>query len=144
MARRPVSSINVKFDERRQQTLMRLLDAQNAHDVETAISCFAHPRYELIGNSRVYDGADEVRHYYAVTRRYFPDMHFEIIDVHHSDDSVVAELWMTGTHLGSGPEFDATGRRFRCRTAIVFSFDGEALVGARIYYDTGTIARQLV
>ena len=63
--------------------------------------------------------------------------------MHHGDDAVVCELWMSGTHLGSGPDFEATGRRFRCRTAVIFSFVGERLVGARVYYDTGTIARQL-
>jgi len=66
-----------------------------------------------------------------------------VIEVHHADDAVVCELWMTGTHLGSGPDFEATGRHFRCRTAVIFSFVGERLVGARVYYDTGTIARQL-
>ena len=52
---------------------------------------------------RVYDGADEVRHYYDVMLRYFPDLHFEVIAVHHADDAVVGELWMSGTHLGLGP-----------------------------------------
>ena len=91
----------------------------------------------------MYDGADEVRRYYEMIRRYFPDLRFEVIDVHHGDDAVVSEMWMSGTHLGSGPDFEATGRRFRCRTAVIFSFDGDSLTGARVYYDTGTIARQL-
>jgi predicted ester cyclase len=138
-----VTPIGAKAKARREEMLRRLLDAQNAHDVEGAIRCFAHPRYELVGNQRVYDGGDEVRHYYEVTRRYFPDLQFEVIDVHHADDAVICELWMSGTHLGSGPEFEATGHRFRCRTASIFSFDGDRLVGARVYYDTGTIARQL-
>ena len=138
-----VTSIATKLHAPREAVLRRLLDAQNADDTETAIACFAHPRYELVGNQRVYDGADEVRHYYQVTRRYFPDLRFEVIAVHHGDDAVVCELWMSGTHLGSGPEFEATGKRFRCRTAVIFGFDGEQLQGARVYYDTGTIARQL-
>ncbi|HET6950393.1 MAG TPA: ester cyclase [Acidimicrobiales bacterium] len=139
----PVTPIGAKLHERREQVLRRLLDAQNANDMATSLACFAHPRYELIGNQRVYDGADEVAQYFAVTRRYFPDLRFEVIEIHHGDDAVVCEVWMSGTHLGSGPDFEATGRRFRCRSAIIFSFDGEALVGARVYYDTGTIARQL-
>lgn len=138
-----VTPIASKLQSQRERLLRRLLDAQNDNDVETSLACFAHPRYELIGNQRVYDGADEVRHYYEMTRRYFPDLHFEVIDVHHGDESVVCELWMSGTHLGSGADFEATGRRFRCRTAVIFSFAGESLVGARVYYDTGTIARQL-
>lgn len=138
-----VTPIGTKLQQLREGVLRRLLAAQNAGDTAGALACFDHPRYELIGNQRVYDGDEEVRHYYAVTRRYFPDLSFEVIEVHHADDAVVCELWMTGTHLGSGPDFEATGRRFRCRTAVIFGFTGERLVGARVYYDTGTIARQL-
>ena len=139
----PVTPIGTKLYERREQVLRRLLDAQNANDLPASLACFAHPRYELIGNQRVYDGPDEVGHYFAVTRRYFPDLRLDVIDIHHGDDAVVCEAWMSGTHLGSGPDFEATGRRFRCRSAMIFSFEGEALVGCRVYYDTGTIARQL-
>jgi predicted ester cyclase len=138
-----VTPIGTGLRERREQVLRRLLEAQNANDMEGALGCFAHARYELIGNQRVYDGAADVRGYYEVTRRYFPDLHFDVIALHHGDDAVVCEVWMSGTHLGSGPEFEATGRRFRCRSAIIFAFDRDDLVGARAYYDTGTIARQL-
>ena len=138
-----VTPIGTGLQERREQVLRRLLEAQNANDMEGALACFAHARYELIGNQRVYDGVDDVRRYYEMTRRYFPDLHFDVIDLHHGDDAVVCEVWMSGTHLGSGPEFEATGKRFRCRSAIIFAFDRDRLVGARAYYDTGTIARQL-
>jgi steroid delta-isomerase-like uncharacterized protein len=138
-----VTPIAAKLRDQRERTLRHLLDAQNAGDVPGAIACFAHPRYELVGNQRVYDGAEEVRHYYQATRRHFPDMRFEVVAVHHGDDAVICELWMSGTFLGSGREVEATGRRFRCRTAVIFSFDGDRLLGARVYYDTGTIARQL-
>ena len=138
-----VTPIDAALRRRREELLQRLLDAQNRHDLAAALGCFGHPRYELIGNCRVYDGVDEVRGYLEMTRRYFPDLHLEVIDVHHASDAVVAEVWMSGTHLGSGRDFEASGRRFRCRTAVIFSFEGDSLVGARMYYDTGTIARQL-
>lgn len=138
-----VTPIAAKLNAHREALLRRLLETQNAGDVEGALACFAHPRYELVGNQRVYDGHDEVRQYYKMTRRYFPDLHFDVIDVHHADDAVVCEMWMSGTHLGSGRDFEATGRHFRCRSAVILIFDGEQLVGARVYYDTGTIARQL-
>ena len=138
-----VTPIAAKLNAHREALLRRLLETQNAGDVEGAVACFAHPRYELVGNQRVYDGHDEVRHYYEVTRRYFPDLHFDVIDVHHGDDAVVCEMWMSGTHLGSGRDFEATGRHFRCRSAVTLIFDGDRLECARVYYDTGTIARQL-
>ena len=138
-----VTPIGTKEREHREATLTALLDAQNRKDVEASLACFAHPRYELVGNQRVYDGADEVRRYYATTFGAFPDLNFELIALHHADTSVVVEMWMSGSHLGTRREFEATGKHFRCRMAAVFQFADAGLVGARIYYDTGTIARQL-
>lgn len=138
-----VTPIGTAVERRREEVLERLLAAQNAHDVPGALACFSHPRYELIGNARVYDGADDVEQYYDMTWHFFPDLRFEVIAVHHAADAVVAELWMSGTHLGSGPDFEAGGKRFRCRTAVIFTFGEDLLTCARVYYDTGTIARQL-
>jgi len=138
-----VTPIGTKQREQREATLRTLLEAQNRQDVEASLACFAHPRYELVGNQRVYDGSDEVRRYYATTFGAFPDLKFELIAAHHADTSLVVEMWMSGSHLGSRRDFEATGKHFRCRMAAVFQFQDASLIGARIYYDTGTIARQL-
>jgi steroid delta-isomerase-like uncharacterized protein len=138
-----VTPIDAKQRDRRDATLRALLDAQNRQDVDAALACFTHPRYELVGNQRVYEGADEVRKYYATTFGAFPDLTFDLIAAHHADSSVVVEMWMSGSHLGSRRDFEATGKHFRCRMAAVFQFQDTGLIGARIYYDTGTIARQL-
>jgi predicted ester cyclase len=138
-----VTPIDARQRERREETLRALLEAQNRRDAEASIACFAHPRYELVGNQHVYDGAEEVRRYYEMTFGLFPDLAFEVIATHHSDEVVTAELWMSGSHLGSRTDFEATGKRFRCRMVSLFQFSGDDLVGVRIYYDTGTIVRQL-
>ena len=138
-----VTPIDAKQRAAREATLAALLDAQNRHDAVASLACFRHPRYELVGNQRVYEGAQEVERYYATTFGAFPDIHFELITAHHADRSVVAEMWMSGSHLGSRHDFEATGKRFRCRMAAVFEFHDAGLIGARVYYDTGTIARQL-
>jgi steroid delta-isomerase-like uncharacterized protein len=138
-----VTPIDAKQRDQRESTLRALLDAQNRQDADAALACFAHPRYELVGNQRVYEGAEDVRRYYATTFGAFPDLRFEMIASHHSDSSVVVEMWMSGSHLGSRHDFEATGKHFRCRMAAVFQFQDSGLIGARIYYDTGTIARQL-
>lgn len=138
-----VTPIDAKQRDQRDALLRTLLEAQNRHDTEAALACFSHPRYELVGNQRVYEGADDVRRYYATTFGAFPDLSFELISTHHADASVIVEMWMSGSHLGSRRDFEATGKRFRCRMAAVFQFQDAGLVGARIYYDTGTIARQL-
>ena len=140
----PVTRIGRRWDEQRVAVLERLLTAQNAHDFDGAVACFEHPRYELLGNARVYDGADEVRAWFTTMFGVFPDLRLEVTALHHADDAVVAELFMSGTHLGAGPgDVEATGKGFRCRTAVIFTFTEDRLTGARVYYDTGTIARQL-
>jgi steroid delta-isomerase-like uncharacterized protein len=138
-----VTPIDTKARTAREAVLAALLDAQNRRDIDASLACFAQPRYELIGNQRVYDGAADVRRYYETTWAIFPDLTFDLIDRHHAEDTVVAELWMSGTHRGSRPGFEATNRRFRCRVAAFFRFSGNDLIGVRIYYDTATIARQL-
>lgn len=138
-----VSPIGSKLREHREAVVTELLAALNRQDVEASLACFTHPRYELVGNQRVFEGADQVRQYHETTFATFPDLSFEMIEVHHSERSMVVELWMSGSHLGSRTDFPATGRRFRCRVGAVFQFQEAALMGARYYYDTGTIARQL-
>ncbi len=138
-----VTPIDSKARTQREATLEALLEAQNRHDAAASVACFSHPRYELVGNQRVYEGAAEVVRYYESTFATFPDLAFELITAHHADEALVVEMWMSGSHLGSRRDFEATGKRFRCRMAAVFQFQGTSLIGARIYYDTGTIARQL-
>ncbi len=123
-----VTPIDAKQRDQREATLRALLDAQNRHDIDASLACFTHPRYELVGNQRVYDGAEEVADYYSSTFAAFPDLGFALIAAHHADTALVAELWMSGSHLGSRDGLEATGKHFRCRIAAVFQFQDTGLV----------------
>ena len=138
-----VVPISDKLREAREQVLRAHLDAHNAGDIEGVIATFGRPRIELIASNRVVEGAEEMRAYLEDRRRSFPDQHFEVICHHHSDRAVISEHWMTGTHLGDLHGVQPSGRRFRARMAAIFEFDGDQLVNQRLYYDAGTIARQL-
>ncbi|MDZ7676396.1 MAG: ester cyclase [Acidimicrobiales bacterium] len=138
-----VVSISDRLRADREELLRRHLDAQNSGDIEAVLETFGHPRIELIASGRVLDGADAVRGYLEDRRTSFPDQRFEVICYHHSDDAVVSEHWMTGTHLGSLHGVEPSGKHFKVRMAGIYEFDDTTLVNARIYYDAGTIARQL-
>ena len=138
-----VVPISDKLREAREQVLRRHLEAHYSGDIDAVVATFARPRMELIASGRVLDGADAVRAYLQERRRAFPDQSFEVICHHHSDRAVVSEHWMSGTHLGEVHGVEASGKRFRARMASIFEFDGEDLVNQRLYYDAGTIARQL-
>ena len=138
-----VVPISDKLREAREQVLRAHLDAHNAGDIDAIIATFAKPRIELIPSHRVVEGADEVRAYLEERRHAFPDTTFEVIAHHHSDRVVISEHWMTGTHVGDLHGVESSGRRFKVRMAAIFEFDGDQLVNQRLYFDAGTIARQL-
>ena len=119
------------------------MESENRHDFDATIGTFGHPRYEIIPTGAVYDGEAEVREYFGVTRTAFPDQRNELIALHHADDGVIVEFWLLGTHSGPLGDLQPTGAEFRCRMAAFFLFEGEALVCERVYFDAGTIARQL-
>jgi steroid delta-isomerase-like uncharacterized protein len=119
------------------------MESENRLEFDAAIATFDHPRYELVGTGQVFDGEERVRKYYAASRAAFPDQRNEIHTLRHADDAVVVEFDLLGTHLGNFAGFDPTGRTFRCRMAAIFEFDGDRIVCERIYFDSGTILRQL-
>lgn len=123
------------------------MESENVHDFDRTIGTFSHPRYELIPSGAVFDGEDEVRRYYAVSRASFPDQRNEPIAFHHTDDGVLVEFWLMGTHTGpmkaGGVEIPPTGKDFRVRMAALFEFDDKGIVGERVWYDQLSILQQL-
>lgn len=138
-----VVPISDKLRDAREQLLERHLAAHNAGDIDGVLATFDRPRIELVASGRVLEGPEPVKAYLEERRHSFPDQHFEVICHHHSDTAVVSEHWMTGTHLGDLHGVEPSGRRFRARMAAIFEFDDDRLVNQRLYYDAGTIARQL-
>ena len=129
--------------EEREAVVRRHMEAENVHDYDAVIATFAHPRYELIATDRVHDGEADVRAYFKESRSAFPDQRNELIALHHTDDGVLAEFWLLGTHQGPLMGFEPTGKEFRCRMAALFLFEGAKIVCERVYFDTATILRQL-
>jgi steroid delta-isomerase-like uncharacterized protein len=129
--------------ERREAIVREHMASENAHDFDTTIGTFEHPRYELIATGEVYDGEEAVRGYYAESRTAFPDQRNEVVALHHADDVVAVEFDLLGTHLGPLRALPPTGRSFRCRMTALFVFDSDRLIGERVYFDQATILRQL-
>ena len=126
------------------ERIVRLhMEAENELDFDTVIATFSRPRYELVGTERVYDGEEAVRGYFRESRSAFPDQRNELIALRHTDDAVVTEFWLLGTHRGRLGGLEPTGREMRCRMTAYFVFEGAELVCERVYFDSATILRQL-
>jgi steroid delta-isomerase-like uncharacterized protein len=127
----------------REAVVREHMDSENRQDFEATMATFSHPRYELIATGEVHDGEEAVRAYYARSRAAFGDQRNEVIAMHHADDGVIVEFDLLGTHTGELLGFAPTGREFRCRMAALFLFDGDRISCERVYFDSGTILRQL-
>jgi steroid delta-isomerase-like uncharacterized protein len=119
------------------------MESENRHDFDATIATFTHPHYELIATGEVYDGEDEVRGYYARSRGTFPDQRNEVLAMHHIDDGVIVEFDLLGTDEGGLLGRAPTGKEFRCRMIALFLFEGDLISCERVYFDSGTILRQL-
>ena len=128
---------------RREELVVEHMESENRHEFDVTLGTFDHPRYELIGTGDVYDGPGEVARYFEETRAAFPDQRNELIAMHHSDDAVIVEAMLYGTHNGSFRGLPATGRKFEMRFCALFLFDDDRLTCERVYFEPGTILRQL-
>ena len=130
---------------RRLEVVRRHMQSENDLDFTTTMATFEHPRYELVATGQVYDGPEEVARYYRTSRAAFPDQRNDDVVLTYAEDTVVAEFDLLGTHLGPRGGLAPTGRSFRCRMCALFLFapGGDRIVGERVYFDQGTIVRQL-
>jgi predicted ester cyclase len=121
------------------------MESENRHDFAATMATFDHPHYELMATGEVHDGHDEVEAYFKTSRAAFPDQRNELRALHHADDAVIAEFDLLGTNDGPLGGRPPTGRSFRCSMAAFFFFEpeGDGIVCERVYYDTGTILRQI-
>jgi len=135
--------------QRRLQVVRDHMALEITHDWDAVIATFDHPRYEMYGSGAVFDGEEAVRRYFAASRTPFPDQGNEIIAISHSDNTVLVEFWLTGTHLGplaqGGKTIAPTGRKFRVRMAASFEFKPESdrILCERPYFDQGAVLRAL-
>ena len=129
--------------DERERIVREHMESENRLEFDVTMETFDHPRYELVATDEVYDGDKAVWGYYREGRAAFPDQRNELIALHHADDAVIAEFWLRGTHEGAFRGLPATGRSFECRMTAFFLFEGDRLVCERVYFDVGTIMRQL-
>jgi steroid delta-isomerase-like uncharacterized protein len=130
---------------RREKIVLDHFHDEVEQDWDAVLSTFPHPRYEIVPTQTVHDGDAAVRDYYHETRVAFPDQRHEMIALRHSDDAVVAEFYLLGTHLGPLGPVPPTGGSFKVRMTAFFVFDeNEELVCERVYFDQLSFLRQLL
>lgn len=118
---------------------------ENQHDLDGIITTFGHTaEYQDSPWGARYSGRDEVRAFYAQLMAALPDLQIEVVRRHVSHETIVLEVMIRGTHLGAWRGLPATGRKVEVPLCGVYTFDtDDRLAGEKIYYDRGTVLRQL-
>src|SRR3954465_4378347 len=129
--------------KKREAIVREHMDSENAHEFDVTLDTFEHPRYELVATGDVYDGPEEVSAYFEESRRAFPDQRNELRSLHHTDEGVMVEAVIRGTHKGPLRSLPPTGREYELPILAIFMFEGDKLECERVYFDQTTVLRQL-
>lgn len=118
---------------------------ENEHDLEGVLGTFGDvARYDDEPWGEHYRGLDGVRQFYEQLMKALPDLQIEVRHRHVAEDAVVVEVVIRGTHLGGWRGLPATGRGVEFPLCGIYTFDADdRLAGEKIYYDRGTVLRQL-
>ncbi len=85
-----------------------------------------------------------MRSFYEQLMAALPDLEIDVHSRHVTDDAVIMEVLIRGTHLGPWRVFLLQVEEFEVPLCGVYTFDGDdRLAGERIYYDRGSVLRQL-
>ena len=118
---------------------------ENEHNLEGVLRTFGEAaRYDDEAWGDHYEGRNGVRLFYEQLMKALPDLEIDVQRRHVTDDAILVEVVIRGTHLGGWRGLPATGRRVEVPLCGVYTFDlNDALAGEKIYYDRGTVLKQL-
>lgn len=130
---------------RRVEAVEEHVRRENARDLDAIMETFGPTAsYDDRSSAEHHVGHSAVRSFYAQLLTAVPDLSIEVEHRHVTDDNVVLEVVITGTHLGAWRGLPGTGRPIALPLCAVFDFDAEdRLAGERIYYDRATLLRQM-
>jgi steroid delta-isomerase-like uncharacterized protein len=118
---------------------------ENEHDLEGVLRTFGDTaRYDDEAWGEHHEGRNGVRQFYEQLMKALPDLEINVQRRHVTDDAILLEVVICGTHLGAWRGLPATGRRVEFPLCGVYTFDADDhLAGEKIYYDRSTVLRQL-
>jgi steroid delta-isomerase-like uncharacterized protein len=126
-------------------TVEQHIRLENKHDLEGVLRTFGDSaRYDDEAWGEHYEGRDGVRSFYEQLMAALPDLEIDVQRRHVTDDAILVEVIIRGTHLGAWRGLPATGRRIETPLCGIYTFDADdRLAGEKIYYDRASVLRQM-
>jgi steroid delta-isomerase-like uncharacterized protein len=139
--------MEAKSSEARIRARLQLVEEhvrrENLHDLDGILGT-PQARYddEPWDDHRI--GRDQVHLYYKELFAAAADFRIEVRHRYVTDEAVILEVTISGTHTGTWRGLPATGKFVSFPLCGIFTFDSEdRILGEKIYYDRASIFRQL-
>lgn len=118
--------------------------AENRRSIEGLLDTLCEePVYKVMATGEEYRGREAVASFYLGLFEAVPDAKFDLINVFISDAGVVEESVLQGTHQGKWMGVEPSGNKIDLPLTIVFPMQDGKILGERLYFDLGTLLRQL-
>lgn len=121
------------------------LRRENEHDLAGIMATFGQDAaYEDTSWGEHHVGRSSVEQYYRDTLTALPDLRIEVHDRVVTEDAVVLQVLISGTHMGPWRGLPATGRPVRFSLCGIYRFTSDGMIASeKIYYDRAAILRQI-
>ena len=121
------------------------LRCENAHDLAGIMATFGdEAEYHDTSWAEHHNGRAAVQSYYLDALSALPDMRIDMQNCLVTDEAVVLEVSINGTHLGPWRGLPATGRTVQFSLCGIFRFSSNGkLASETIYYDRASVMRQI-
>jgi steroid delta-isomerase-like uncharacterized protein len=135
------------MDESRVAARIKLVDehvrAENEHELDGTMATMNEAPLFKLNNDEI-SGRDGVRKFYADLFQGFPDFHVDVTRRHVSDEAIILEATISGTHMNEWSGIPASRRRIQFPLCTVFPFDdNDRITGERVYFDNALVLKQL-
>lgn len=114
--------------DRNRQTMLRLYEAINQHEVDALGDCIAEDNVAHCIPAELGETREDYLRFMQLAFEAFPDFHVEVLDVVVEGDRVAARFRNTGTHEGEFMGIPASGRAFKLEGSDFCHFDDEARI----------------
>ena len=135
------STLNIRA--LREALVQEHIAAEKAHDIPRTLATFYHPRYEFIPFGSVSDGVQAVEALLSGLFANFPDFDIQRERLRHQERAVEVKCVVTGTRVHHFCGIPPTGRRVELPVVAILEFEGELLVGEKVYFDLAAFVRRM-
>jgi steroid delta-isomerase-like uncharacterized protein len=113
------------------------VQAEVDHDLEAIMRTLGEtPWFDDVAWDEQSYSRDEIRSHYDELLHAFPDLGIEVKERRITDEAVILEVIVSGTHLGDWRDLPALGRKMASRVCAIYTFDEKGMLALERTYST--------